>query len=84
MIGSSDGSCRLFDAAEQEIKVLFEKSLKQNGATSLDIMRLLEEKNLFVVTGHAKGHIALYEIKGLLQHHQLAAQQLPKELMQDY
>ena len=69
IIGSSDGSVRLFDTNEIEIRVLFEKGLKGNGVTSLDIMRLKEDRNLFVVTGHAKGHVALYEIKGLLPYH---------------
>lgn len=66
-IGSSDGSVRLFDQSEQEIKTLIDKTIKGNPVTCLDIKRLEKNSNLFVVSGHSKGQIAIYEIKGLYQ-----------------
>jgi hypothetical protein len=39
-IGSSDGSVRLFDQSEQEIKALVDKTVKGNPVTCLDIKRL--------------------------------------------
>jgi predicted nucleotide-binding protein len=68
-IGSSDGYVRLFDANEHEIKVCHEHKLKGNAVTCVDVQRLKEERNVFVVSGHIKGHVALYEVKGLLQHY---------------
>ena len=64
-IGSSDGSVRLFDHSEQEIKTLFDKSVKAQAVTCLDIKRIDKNNNIFVVSGHQKGHLAIYEIKGL-------------------
>jgi WD40 repeat protein len=64
-IGSSDGSVRLFDHSEQEIKTLIDKSVQSNGVTCLDIKRVDKSQNIFVVSGHVKGHIAIYELKGL-------------------
>ena len=65
-ISSSDGSVRLFDQRDEaEIKVLTTKDLKQNAVYSLDIKRVKGSNLLYVIAGHAKGHIALYEIKGL-------------------
>lgn len=66
-IGSSDGSVRLFDHSEQEIKSLFDKSVKANAATCIDIKRIGPNKNIYIVSGHIKGHLALYEIRGLLE-----------------
>jgi len=66
-IGSSDGSVRLFDSTEKEIRFLFDKGLKGNAVTCMDVMRIGVERNIFVVTGHTKGQVALYEIKGLSQ-----------------
>jgi len=65
-VGSSDGSVRIFDHNEREIKTLVDKQVKSQAVTSLDIKRLKENRNIYVVSGHAKGHIVLYEIKGLL------------------
>lgn len=65
-IGSSDGSVRLFDHGEQEIKTLIDKTVKNNAVTCLDIKRIDKNNNIFVVSGHQKGAIAIYEIKGVL------------------
>ena len=46
---------RLFDANETEIRHLHEKNLKANGVTCMDVMRILNERNIYVVTGHTKG-----------------------------
>lgn len=65
-IGSSDGSVRLYDSKdESQIKAIGVKEMKQNAVTCLDIKRVRGSFSLFVVAGHAKGHIALYEVKGL-------------------
>ena len=56
---------RLFDHSEQEIKTLIDKSVQSNGVTCLDIKRVDKSQNIFVVSGHVKGHIAIYELKGL-------------------
>lgn len=37
-----------------------------NAVTCLDIKRIESTNNIYVISGHMKGHIALYEIKGLL------------------
>jgi WD40 repeat protein len=65
-IGSSDGSVRLFDHGEQEIKTLIDKTVKNNAVTCLDIKRIDKNQNIFVVSGHQKGAIAIYEVKGVL------------------
>jgi hypothetical protein len=74
-IGSSDGSVRLFDQNEQEIKTLMDKSTKQNAVTCLDFKRIGPQKHIYVASGHIKGQVALYEIKGLLQQEELQARQ---------
>lgn len=66
-IGSSDGSVRLFDHSEQEIKNLNDKSVRANATTCIDIKRIGPQKNIYIVSGHMKGHLALYEIRGLLE-----------------
>lgn len=53
-IGSSDGSVKLFDNNEREIKVLSDKSLKSNAVNCLDMKRI-RSNSIFVITGHAKG-----------------------------
>ena len=72
-IGSSDGSVRIFDNSEQEIKTLQDKSTKGNAVTCLDMKRIGEKKEIFVVAGHAKGHVSIYIIKGLHQQSELIA-----------
>ena len=72
-IGSSDGSVRLFDQAEQEIKTLTDKSIRQNAVTCLDFKRIGASRHIYVVSGHSKGHVSLYEIKGLLQQDEFLA-----------
>ena len=65
-IGSSDGSVRLFDGSDQkEIKSLTTKDLKGNAVFSLDLKRARANNSIFIVAGHAKGQVALYEVKGL-------------------
>jgi WD40 repeat protein len=64
-IGSSDGSVRLFDTSEQEIKVLSDKSVAGNAVTCLDMKRVGEKQEIFVVAGHAKGQVSVYIIRGL-------------------
>jgi len=44
---------------------LNEKSTKGNAVTCLDIKRIGEKKDIFVVAGHAKGQVSIYIIKGL-------------------
>lgn len=66
-IGSSDGSVRLFDTSEQEIKVLSDRSVAGHAVTCLDMKRVGEKKEIFVVAGHAKGQISVYIIRGLFQ-----------------
>jgi hypothetical protein len=39
-VGSSDGSVRLFDHSEQEIKALFHRSVSESAVTFLDIKRI--------------------------------------------
>lgn len=63
-IGSSDGSVKLFDNLEREIKVLSEKNVKNNAVMCVDIKRI-RNNSVFIVAGHAKGQIVLYEIKGI-------------------
>lgn len=74
-IGSSDGSVRIFDHSEQEIKVLTDKSVKGNAVTCLDIKRIGEKKDIYVCAGHAKGHVSIYIVKGLFQQAQFFARQ---------
>jgi WD40 repeat protein len=74
-IGSSDGSVRLFDNSEQEIKVLSDKSVKGQAVTCLDMRRFGDKKEIFVVAGHAKGQISIYIIKGLFQQAEFLARQ---------
>ena len=64
-IGSSDGSVRVFDNSEQEIKVLSDKSVAGNAVTCIDMKRIGDKKDIYVVAGHAKGHVSVYIIKGL-------------------
>ena len=66
-IGSSDGSVRLFDNSEQEICILTDKKVKGIPVTCLDMKRIGEEKNIFIVSGHMKGQLAIYKIEGLLE-----------------
>lgn len=54
-IGSSDGSVRVFDNSEQEIKVLTDKRITNMAVTCLDIKRIGEKKEIFVCSGHSKG-----------------------------
>ena len=65
-IGSSDGSVRVFDQRDEaEIKALTTKDLKSNAVYSVDLKRVKGSNLLYVVAGHAKGNVSLYEIKGL-------------------
>jgi len=65
-IGSSDGSIRLYDSKdESQIKAIGVKEMKQNAVTCLDIKRVKGSQTLFLVAGHAKGQVCLYEVKGL-------------------
>ena len=66
-VGSSDGLIRLFDNSEQEIKVLSDKSVNGNAVTCLDMKRVGDKKDIYVIAGHAKGHVSVYCIKGLFQ-----------------
>lgn len=72
-IGSSDGSVRVFDNSEQEVKVLTEKKLANMAVTCLDMKRIGEKKEIFVCSGHSKGQICIYMIKGLLQQAEFVA-----------
>ena len=54
-IGSSDGSVRVFDLEEQEISVLSDKKVKGSAVTCLDIKRIGELKDIYVISGHLKG-----------------------------
>lgn len=77
-IGSSDGSVRVFDNTEQEIKVLSDKSVNGNAVTCLDLRRIGDKKDIYVVAGHAKGHVSVYIIKGLFQQAEFLARQNSK------
>jgi len=46
---------------------LIDKSVKGNAVISLDIKRCDKNQNIFVVCGHDKGHVTIYEVKGLVQ-----------------
>jgi hypothetical protein len=75
-IGCSDGSVRLFDDTERELKVLIDRSIGQNNpVTCIDIKRFVTTQNIYIVTGHAKGQVVIYEIKGLLSQHRLLERQ---------
>lgn len=63
-IGSSDGGVRVFDQHERELRNLQDKAVKGVPVMSLDMVRM-RETSIFVVAGHQKGQITLYEIKGL-------------------
>jgi hypothetical protein len=63
-IGSSDGTVKFFDDQERELKIIGDKSVKNCAVTCLDMKRI-RYNNIFIITGHNKGQIALYEIKGL-------------------
>ena len=41
----------------------------------MDFKRIGPHKHIYVVAGHIKGQVALYEIKGLLQQEELQARQ---------
>ena len=66
-VGSSDGGVRLFDEIEREIKLLQEKSVKGIPVISMDMIRM-RDASIYVVVGHQKGQIVLYEVKGLRAH----------------
>jgi WD40 repeat protein len=66
VIGSSDGTIRVYDNYERELKVLMDKNVKGSACLSVDIKRM-KGNNIFVATGHAKGQVSLYELKGLHQ-----------------
>ncbi len=70
-VGSTDGSIRLFDNQEQEIRTLVDKSVKGIPVTCIDMKRVDKNQNIFVVAGNSKGNLVLYEIKGLAQQWQL-------------
>lgn len=74
-IGSSDGSVRLFDNSEQEICILTDKKVKGVPVTCLDMKRIGEDKNIFIVSGHMKGQLAIYKIEGLLEQKEFLARQ---------
>lgn len=57
------------------MKVLSEKSLAKNAVTCIDIKRIVSTGNIYVVSGHNKGQVAIYEIKGLLTQQQLSEKQ---------
>jgi hypothetical protein len=61
-VGFSEGSLRLFNFQQTELKQMTDKSVKNNAITCLDIQRLEKTQNLYIVCGHAKGHISLFEI----------------------
>ena len=54
-IGISDGSVRVFDNSEQEIKVLADKRIANMAVTCLDMKRIGDKKEIFVCSGHSKG-----------------------------
>lgn len=55
--------------------MLCEKSLAKNAVTCIDIKRIVSTGNIYVVSGHNKGQVAIYEIKGLLTQQQLNERQ---------
>jgi hypothetical protein len=55
---------KFFDDQERELKIIGDKSVKNCAVTCLDMKRI-RNNNIFIITGHNKGQIALYEIKGL-------------------
>jgi hypothetical protein len=77
-VGMSDGSVKLFDTQQQEIKQMSDKSLRGNEVKCMDMQRLDTSQNLFVVCGHQKGHLSLFEVKGLA-HRQTPSTQHPQE-----
>jgi hypothetical protein len=63
-VGSSDGGVRVFDQHERELKLLQDKSVKGVPVISMDMIRM-RDTSIFIVVGHQKGQVVLYEIKGL-------------------
>lgn len=66
-VGTAGGEVKLYDSSETELKILTDKSVRGNPVTCLDIKRVDKGQNVFVVCGHSRGHISLYEVKGLVQ-----------------
>lgn len=67
-LGFADGSVRLYDSAERELKVLSDKSTKGFEVTCIDMKRVDKAQNVFVLCGHNKSQLSVYEIKGLVQY----------------
>jgi WD40 repeat protein len=59
-VGFSDGSVSLYDQDETPLKHLSDKSIKNNSVVSMDIN--LTESHMFLITGHQKGNLALWEL----------------------
>lgn len=66
-LGFADGSARLYDSAERELKVLSDKSVKNSEVTCIDMKRVDKSQNVFALCGHSKSQLSVYEIKGLMQ-----------------
>lgn len=64
-VGESSGSVRLFDTQQNQIHHLTDRAVKSNGVTCLDMKRIDKNLNMFVICGHAKGQLTLYEVRGL-------------------
>lgn len=46
--------------------MLTDKSVQGSAVTCMDIKRFASSGNIYVISGHNKGQVAIYEIKGLL------------------
>ena len=67
-IGSSDGHVRLFDSSEQQICAIHDKKrVKSSPVTCLDFKRIGENKDIYIVSGHMEGQLAIYKVEGLLE-----------------
>lgn len=64
-IGSSDGSVRFFDEHEKELKIVTDKSVKNSAVSCIDMKRI-KHNNIFIVSGHVKGQISMYELKTVI------------------
>ena len=54
-VGTNDGTVRVFDSTEFEIKTLSDRTVKGHPVTCMDMKRVDKNQNVFVVCGHSRG-----------------------------
>ena len=55
--------------------MLSDKKVKGSAVTCLDIKRIGAEKDIYVISGHMKGQVAIYKIEGLLEQREFIERQ---------